>query len=62
MVYGSSIEQMMAICSAVTECEGFNSNGWVKSTISKKQRATLDLYLKQVVLSVPGKVRTFVCT
>ena len=61
MVYGSSIEQMKAICSAVSECEGFNSEGWVKAGITRKERASLDLYLKQVVLSMPGKVRVCVC-
>ena len=56
-MYGASIAQMKAACSAVPECEGFNSDGWVKSRISQKKRSTIDLYLKQVVTAeLPSQV------
>ena len=55
-MYGSSIAQMKTVCSALTECEGFNSEGWVKSRISQKKRSTIDLYLKQVIENPPQLV------
>lgn len=48
LVHGASIEQLKEVCKALVECEGFNSEGWVKSRVSNKKRATIDLYLKQV--------------
>ena len=48
LVHGASIEQLKAVCKGLLECEGFNSEGWIKSRVSGKRRATIDLYLKQV--------------
>ena len=53
-MYGASVSQMKAVCSALPDCEGFNSEGWMKSRISQKKRSTIDLYLKQVVISGPS--------
>ena len=53
-MYGASVSQMKAACSALPQCEGFNSDGWIKSRISQKKRSTIDLYLKQVVTSEPS--------
>jgi hypothetical protein len=47
-VHGASIQQLKAVCKALAECEGFNSEGWIKSRLSGKKRATINLYLKQV--------------
>lgn len=47
-MHGGSIEQLKAVCGALEECEGFNSEGWMKSRVSGKKRATIDLYLKQM--------------
>ncbi len=51
---GASIDQLKSICSSLEECEGFNGEGWVKSRVSSKKRATIDLYLKQI----PNRVVT----
>lgn len=48
LVHGANIEQLKTVCSALEECEGFNSEGWIKSRVAGKKRATIDLYLKQV--------------
>ena len=48
MVQGATIPQLKSICGALEECEGFNGEGWVKSRVSSKKRATIDLYLKQM--------------
>ena len=47
VVYGASVEQLKVICSSLSECEGFNSEGWVKAKVSGKKRAVINLYLKQ---------------
>ena len=44
------MEQLKGVCSALEECEGFNSEGWIKSRVAGKKRSTIDLYLKQVAL------------
>lgn len=49
VVYGASIQQLKAVCSSLKECEGFNSEGWIKSRISGKKRAVINLYVKQTV-------------
>ena len=48
VVYGASVAQLKSMCTALPECDGFNSDGWIKGRISSKKRATLDLYVKQV--------------
>ena len=53
VVYGASIDQLKSICSSLSDCEGFNSEGWVKSKISGKKRAVIDLYVKQVARRPP---------
>ena len=55
MVYGGTTEQLKAICSSMEDCEGFNSEGWVKSRVDSKKRASIDLYVKQ---GVTGKQMT----
>ena len=50
MVYAASIEQMKAVCTALPDCEGFNSEGWVKSRVGNKKRAVMDLYMKQTAV------------
>ena len=40
--------QLKLVCVALEDCEGFNSEGWIKSRVSGKKRATIDLYLKQI--------------
>lgn len=47
VVYGASVDQLKAICSSLSDCQGFNSEGWVKSKISGKKRAIINLYVKQ---------------
>lgn len=42
------MQQLKDICASLEECEGFNSEGWIKSRVAGKKRATIDLYLKQV--------------
>ena len=42
------MEQLKGVCSALEECDGFNSEGWIKSRVAGKKRSTIDLYLKQV--------------
>ena len=50
VVYGGTIEQLKDICSSLEDCEGFNSEGWVKSRVDSKKRASaIDLYVKQGV-------------
>ena len=53
------MSQLKKICSALPECEGFNSQGWVKSRVVNKRRAVIDLYLKQTATVMPqsGVVR-----
>lgn len=53
-MHGASIPQLKDVCKALEECEGFNSEGWIKSRVSGKKRATIDLYLKQVARSRVG--------
>ena len=55
VVYGASVEQLKSICSSLSECEGFNSEGWVKSKISGKKRAVINLYLKQTTPHLKGE-------
>ena len=57
-VYSATVPQLKAICSALPECEGFNSQGWVKSRVVNKKRAAIDLYLKQtaIITPQPGEV------
>lgn len=43
------------MCSALEDCEGFNSEGWIKSRVAGKKRSTIDLYLKQVASGVVEK-------
>ena len=50
-MHGASLEQLKALCAALEECEGFNSEGWMKSRVAGKKRATIDLYLKQVAVA-----------
>lgn len=52
LAHGASLEQLKVVCAALAECEGFNSEGWIKSRVSGKKRATIDLYLKQVATGV----------
>ena len=47
------MSQLKTICSALPECEGFNSQGWVKSRVMNKRRAAIDLYLKQTATVIP---------
>ncbi len=64
VVYAASVDQLKTICTALPECEGFNSDGWVKSRASNKRRADLDLYMKQtavVDVTVDEEVRACVC-
>lgn len=56
VVYGASVDQLKSICSSLSECEGFNSEGWVKSRISGKKRALINLYLKQTAPRPDGEV------
>ena len=58
VVYGASVEQLKSICSSLSECEGFNSEGWVKSRISGKKRALINLYLKQTAPRLRGELVT----
>jgi hypothetical protein len=58
VVYGASLEQLKSICSSLSECEGFNSEGWVKSRISGKKRALINLYLKQTTSRLVGELVT----
>lgn len=58
VVYGASVEQLKSICSSLSECEGFNSEGWVKSRISGKKRALINLYLKQTAPRLEGELVT----
>ena len=46
IAYGATVDQLKTICTSIKDCEGFNSEGWVKSRINSKKRATIDLYLK----------------
>ena len=48
LAHGANVDQLKNICAALEDCEGFNSEGWIKSRVSGKRRATLDLYLKQM--------------
>ena len=59
LVYAATVSQLKMICSALPECEGFNSQGWVKSRVMNKRRAVIDLYLKQTATVMPqsGMVR-----
>ena len=54
-MYGASIEQLKSICSSLSDCEGFNSEGWVKSKISGKKRAIINLYVKQTAPRLEGE-------
>ena len=58
VAYSASVAQLKAICTALTDCEGFNSEGWIKSRVSSKKRSVIDLYLKQtaVLTPAPGEV------
>jgi len=58
VVYSATVAQLKAICSALPECEGFNSEGWVKSRVVNKRRAAINLYLKQtaIITPQPGEV------
>ena len=56
VVYGASIEQLKAVCSSLRECEGFNSEGWIKSRISGKKRAVINLYVKQIAPKFLGEL------
>lgn len=47
-MHGASVAQLKLVCASLDECEGFNSEGWIKSRVSGKKRAPIDLYLKQV--------------
>ena len=55
VVYGANVEQLKVICSSLNECEGFNSEGWVKAKISGKKRAVINLYLKQTAPVIKGE-------
>lgn len=59
LAYSATVTQLKMICSALPECEGFNSQGWVKSRVMNKRRAVIDLYLKQTATVMPqsGMVR-----
>ncbi len=50
MVYAASVEQLKMVCTALPDCEGFNSDGWVKSRVSNKKRADMELYMKQTAV------------
>ena len=50
VAYGASVDQLKAVCTSLQDCEGFNSEGWVKSRVDNKQRvSTIDLYVKHRV-------------
>ncbi len=54
--YGASVDQLKNICSSLEDCEGFNSEGWVKSRVEKKHPvSSIDLYVKHKVAL--GQVR-----
>lgn len=55
VVYGANVDQLKSICSSLSDCEGFNSEGWVKSKISGKKRAVINLYLKQTAPMFKGE-------
>lgn len=47
VVYGGSIDQLKRVCSALEDCEGFNSEGWIKSHVGNKHKmSSIDLYIK----------------
>lgn len=54
VAYSASVAQLKAICTALTDCEGFNSEGWIKSRVSSKKRSVIDLYLKQTAILTPA--------
>uniref|UniRef100_H2YNZ1 Uncharacterized protein n=1 Tax=Ciona savignyi TaxID=51511 RepID=H2YNZ1_CIOSA len=47
-VQSSSIETVKQVCDTFDECTGFNSNGWLKSSVSNYQPGQADLYIKQL--------------
>ena len=50
VAYGASVDQLKRVCTSLADCEGFNSEGWVKSRVDNKQRVTtIDLYVKHRV-------------
>lgn len=57
-MHGANIEQLKMVCGAMEECDGFNSEGWMKSRVAGKKRASIDLYLKQMTsgLMMDGQV------
>ena len=45
-----SLEQLKTICAALTECQGFNSHGWLKRNVEMKHElASTVLYVKHNV-------------
>ena len=54
-MYGASVDQLKSICSSLSDCEGFNSEGWVKSKIKGKKRAVINLYVKQTAPKFKGE-------
>nr|XP_026693130.1 probable glycosyltransferase At5g11130 [Ciona intestinalis] len=46
-VQANDIEILKQVCDSFEECNGFNSNGWLKTSVTSYQHGETDLYIKQ---------------
>nr|CAB3244015.1 probable glycosyltransferase At5g11130 [Phallusia mammillata] len=50
----NDLATLKRVCDLFDECRGFNSNGWLKTSVSSYQHGPADLYVRQEPLG-PGK-------
>ena len=56
--YGASIDHLKQICSSLDDCEGFNSEGWVKSNVDNKHPVqSIDLYVKHKIALGQARIK-----
>ncbi len=47
--WDASPAELMVACNNLTNCAGFNTDGWLKSSVTPTVAAACDLYVKQTV-------------
>ena len=46
-VKSNDVEILKKVCSALEDCQGFNTNGWLKQSIGQTYKTNIDLYVKE---------------